>query len=76
MKKLMICAAFVAAMCAFSTVNAQEVKKETKKECCTKKAECKKDKKECTKDTKDCTKKADCKKDGKACCKKETPKKK
>ena len=70
MKKLMICAAFVAAMCTFSTDNAQDVKKETKKECCAKKAEC-------TKDKKECTKKAECtKKDAKACCSKEAAKKK
>lgn len=61
MKKLVFCAAFVAAMCmaGTTTAQAQDVKKkEVKKEQCDKK------------DSKAC-----CKKEKKACCKKEADKK-
>ena len=61
MKKLVFCAAFVAAMCMAGTTTsqAQDVKKkEVKKEQCDKK------------DSKAC-----CKKEKKACCKKEADKK-
>ena len=68
MKKLMMCAAFIAAMATFSTANAQDTKtKKCQKKCdkaTCKNAECKKA--EC-KDCK-CAKK-ECKKaDGKKCC--------
>ena len=61
MKKLVFCAAFIAAMCmaGTTTAQAQDVKKkEVKKEQCDKK------------DSKAC-----CKKEEKACCKKEADKK-
>ncbi|MEG1563584.1 MAG: hypothetical protein RR365_07630 [Bacteroides sp.] len=92
MKKLVICAAFFAAMCTFATVNAQDVKKDAPKQeaCCNKKADCKKAcTKDCTKEcaktcakaTKECAKTKECTqtkvcKDAKPCCKKAEAKKK
>lgn len=82
MKKLVFCAAFVAAMCmAGATAQAQDAtKKEVKKEQCCKKdnKSCdKKDAKACTADKKACDKKdgKTCDKSKKACCTKEAKKK-
>ncbi|WP_455672308.1 hypothetical protein [Phocaeicola sp.] len=78
MKKLMMCAAFIAAMATFTTAGAQDTKttKCTKTEQCQKKCDKKCDKAtcknaECKKaECKDCKcAKADCKKaDAKKCC--------
>lgn len=81
MKKLVFCAAFVAAMCmAGATAQAQDAtKKEVKKEqCCKKDKACdKKDAKTCTADKKACDKKdaKACDKTKKACCTKDAKKK-
>lgn len=81
MKKLVFCAAFVAAMCMTgATVQAQDAtKKEVKKEqCCKKEGKAcdKKDAKACT-DKKTCDKKDSkaCDKNKKACCTKDAKKK-
>lgn len=78
MRKVIVCAAFIAAMGLFTTANAQDVKtkKTTETEQCTKKcdskSDCKKDAKcakaEC-KDGAKCTKDAKCSKEAKKeCC--------
>ncbi|MGL4851906.1 MAG: hypothetical protein ACRC3Z_04590 [Phocaeicola sp.] len=72
MKKVMICAAFIAAMATYTTAAAQDAKKEcTKSEKCEKKCDSKDKKEGCCK-----TKKADKKADKKAgCCQNKAEKK-